>query len=366
MRTGGRILIRGSGTAGDWGGAPGAVDTVLDTSGLSRLLAYNPADMTVAVQAGMPLRQLQQHLADHGQWIANDAARVPAGATVGGLLATADAGPSQHRYGPLRDLVLGATLVLADGTIAHSGGHVIKNVAGYDLARLFSGSYGTLALLAEVVLRVHPRPPSSRTLTVPADARTAHRMATELRDRPIDPTAVTWTGGRLLVRFTGTETGIVPQLDRAGLPAAEVLDGAGEQAAWDADTALVSGMPKRTIFRVGALPSRFPDLVELVDKVATGNGVAAEWSSALGVGIHTIALQGGDAAAHAAVLTGVRNEFAGAAVTLHRRVDGVDSLIDGWGPPPPAVSVMRAVKHAFDPDDRLGPDRYFPWLEGNK
>ncbi len=362
MRTGGRILIRGSGTGTDWAGRPSTVDTVLHTSGLTGVLAYNPADMTVAVRAGTTLRDLQDQLAEHGQWIATDAARIEAGASVGGLLATADSGPRQHVYGPLRDVVLGVTVVLASGEIAHSGGHVIKNVAGYDLAKLFSGSFGTLGLLAEVVLRTHPRTATSRTLAVPADAAAAYRLAGEVRDKTVEPTALSWSDGRLLVRFEGTEAGVVPQLDRVALPGAELLDGETEKAAWAADAALVRGSAGETVIRVGALPSRFPDLAELVDKLAAEHGARAVFSSWLGVGVHTIVLRGGDAAAHAGVLIGLHNGFAESAITLHRRADGVDGLAPAWGPPPPAVGLLRSVKQAFDPDGRLGPDRFAPWL----
>ena len=139
---------------------------MLDTTGLSGVIQHNPGDMTVAVHAGTPLRELAAELAPHGQQVSFDAARVAAGATVGGLVATADSGPSALATGSLRDLVIGVTLVLADGTVARSGGHVIKNVAGYDLAKLLHGSFGTLGVLAEVVLRLHPVPKASATVAV--------------------------------------------------------------------------------------------------------------------------------------------------------------------------------------------------------
>ena len=154
----GSLGVAGAGTAAGWAGALQPVDAVLDLRALTGVIAHNPGDMTVSVRAGTPLRELNAELADHGQHVAFDAARVADGATVGGLLATADAGPDALVHGSLRDLVIGTTLVLADGTVARNGGHVIKNVAGYDLAKLVHGSYGTLAVVAEVVLRLHPLP----------------------------------------------------------------------------------------------------------------------------------------------------------------------------------------------------------------
>ena len=229
-----RVLLRGAGTAQSWGAPVRDVDLVVDTSALDQILAYNPADMTVAVGAGMPLADLQAKL--DGQRVAFDAARVTEGATVGGLLASADGGPLRQAYGTLRDLVIGVTVVLADGTVARSGGHVIKNVAGYDLAKLFSGSLGTLGLVAEVVLRVHPLPEATSTLTVGCDVPAAFTHATDLLASPLEPVALDWNAGRLLVRFEGTRAGVDTRLGKA---AALVrgdcvrLDDHEEAAAWD-------------------------------------------------------------------------------------------------------------------------------------
>src|SRR6185503_3640544 len=160
----GSVLFRGAGTKMSWAGRPEDPDLVLETGGLDRMLDHNPADMTASAQAGMPLRALQDRLAEAGQWLALDPPTEPDGATLGGLLATGESGPRRLRYGALRDLVIGVTLVLSDGTLARAGGHVIKNVAGYDLTKLMYGSLGTLGLIAEVVLRLHPRPETSATV----------------------------------------------------------------------------------------------------------------------------------------------------------------------------------------------------------
>jgi glycolate oxidase FAD binding subunit len=173
----GTLAVTGAGTAAGWAGELGPVDAVLDLGGLTGVIDHNPADMTVSVRAGTPLRELNDELAEHGQHVALDAARVADGATVGGLLATADAGPGALVHGSLRDLVIGATLVLADGTVARSGGHVIKNVAGYDLTKLVHGAYGTLAVVAEVVLRLHPVPRAVATLVLPASLDEAATQA---------------------------------------------------------------------------------------------------------------------------------------------------------------------------------------------
>jgi glycolate oxidase FAD binding subunit len=141
----GGVLFRGAGTKMSWAGRPHDPDLVLETTGLDQLLEHNPADMTASAQAGMPLRALQDRLGEAGQWLALDPPTEPDGATVGGLLATGESGPRRLRYGALRDLVIGVTLVLADGTVAHAGGHVIKNVAGYDLSKLCTGRWARSA-----------------------------------------------------------------------------------------------------------------------------------------------------------------------------------------------------------------------------
>ncbi|MGB7449330.1 MAG: FAD-binding oxidoreductase, partial [Ornithinimicrobium sp.] len=160
----GSVLVKGAGTKQGWAGAVRDPDLVIETTGMDQVITHNPADMTVSVQAGLPLRQLQEHVASDGQWVALDPASASAGATIGGLLAAGDSGPSRQKYGGLRDLVIGVTVVLADGSVGRSGGHVIKNVAGYDLAKLMHGSLGSLALIGEVVLRLHPMPASRVTV----------------------------------------------------------------------------------------------------------------------------------------------------------------------------------------------------------
>jgi glycolate oxidase FAD binding subunit len=392
MRSGQRLLIAGAGTAAEWGGTPAEVDAILDTTGLDGILSYQPADMTVAVRAGMPLADLQQALAEHGQRIALDAARIPLGATVGGLIATADGGPARHAYGTLRDMVIGITVVLADGTVARSGGYVIKNVAGYDLAKLFHGSLGTLGVIAEAVLRVYPIPKQTRTVAVECTPAEGFELAGQLMAKSLEPTALEWFGGRLLARFEGTQAGVARR--SAGF---EEVD----PAVWSEVARVAVGEPGDTVFRVGLLPSRSAWFADRLKKLAgdlahepagdlanqpagdatnqpagdaakqpagdAGNrpagepaGDRAELSSSLGVGVHTVRLPGPDPAAHAGVLTELRDEVsaAGGSTTVLRRAADVPA----WGSPPPAVALMRAVKQRFDPDNRLGAGRFAPWF----
>jgi glycolate oxidase FAD binding subunit len=370
-----RLAIAGGGSAADWGGAPER-DAVLDTTGLSGLISYNPTDMTVAVQAGMPFATLQETLAERAQWVALDPARA---ATVGGLVATADAGPMRHTYGTSRDSVIGVTVVLADATVARSGGYVIKNVAGYDLAKLFHGSLGTLGVLAEVVIRLHPRPAATATLAVPCDAATALDLGGKLVHGGLEPVAVDWMRssprgpgpaqgaerpqerlrGTLLARFDGTARGVEDRLRRArALAGSDATDAAAD--AWASVGRIVRGAEGDTVVRLGTAPDRTPSLAALVASEAEANAVDAAMTSSPFAGAHTVRLRGGGTAAHAAVVTALRTEHP--AATVCRWAEGLRDLLPAWGEPPPAVAVLRAVKRGFDPDDRLSPGRFAPWF----
>ena len=186
-------------------------DTVLVTSALDRVLEHEPGDLIVVVEAGIRLSALDAHLAPHGQLLALDP---PGDPTVGACLAANLSGPRRHRYGAPRDLVLGATLVLADGTIASSGGKVVKNVAGFDLAKLVCGSEGRLALIGRVCLRLHPRPAAARTVVVALrDAAHAVQLAAAVLGSTLAPSAVDvhWPD-RLALLFEGSERAVAAQV----------------------------------------------------------------------------------------------------------------------------------------------------------
>ncbi|HTF11372.1 MAG TPA: FAD-binding oxidoreductase, partial [Asanoa sp.] len=237
-KQGARVRPVGAGSRAEWGGADADGTVTVHTGGLDQIVAHNPGDFTAIVQAGVPLAALRQHLAREGQWLALDPPDL--GGTVGGLVATADSGPVRHRYGGVRDLVIGITVVLSDGSVARSGGTVIKNVAGYDLGKLFAGSYGTLGLVAQVALRLHPLPAGTATvvartgdpalLTAAVRAMSRHPLEAQALD-------VAWQAGegRLLVRFGG-----VTAAARAGHAAELLSDVSGSPAASrDVDVSVV-------------------------------------------------------------------------------------------------------------------------------
>src|SRR5689334_18644348 len=365
--TTGSLQIAGAGTAAGWAGLLAPVDAVLDTTALTGVITHNPGDMTVAVRAGTPLAALHDELAEHAQHVSLDAARIAEGATVGGLLATADAGPAALVFGSLRDLVIGVTLVLADGTVARAGGHVIKNVAGYDLAKVVHGSYGTLAVIAEVVLRLHPVPKAAVTLELPCGLAAAAGVAARVLGGPTEPAALEWTSDDvLLLRIEGTPAALEARTERVrdllGAGAAVAGDGAGAGGGaggadgagrsdggdpWARHAALTRGDPDAAVVRIGVRPSRLPALLAALPVTAGTAG--------LGTGVATVTVPAGAVAdVHARV------HAAGGTSVLRARPAGAH--LPAWGPPPSAVGVLRAVKHAFDPDDRLGPGRFDPWM----
>jgi glycolate dehydrogenase FAD-binding subunit len=241
-------------------------DVVLSTSRLDRVLEHEAGDLTAIVEAGIRLRDLQDRLAAHGQMLALDP---PGNPTIGACVAANLSGPRRHRYGTARDLVIGVTVVLADGTIASSGGKVVKNVAGYDLGKLFCGSEGRLGLIARVALRLHPRPETSRTLVVPvSSAEEAGEGAQELLRAPLAASAVDllWPG-RLAVLFEGGRRGVEEQLALArGLVGGEEDDG----SVWEEAAALQTASLDRLLFSPGGLSSILAGLDEAVVRVSAG------------------------------------------------------------------------------------------------
>ena len=370
--TSGPLLFRGGGTKMAWGGRPEEPALVVETSGLARLLTHEPADMTVAVEAGLPLRALQEIVGGAGQWLAVDPPTEDAGATVGGLLVTGDSGPRRLRYGAMRDLVIGVTLALADGTVARAGGHVIKNVAGYDLSKLLYGSLGTLGLVTEVVLRLHPRPEASATLVAPAPLQAATTLALRLLASPLEPSAVDWAsgyGGRLAVRFEGSAAGVAAQQQaaedifrEAGLAPAAVV-AAEEASLWREVGAVPTVAGDATVAYAGTVPSRAPQVGRALTEAGEAAGVETALASHLALGLHTASFSG-PAAGVARAFDAWRRAVLSVhgSVLLRKRPTEVDALVDPLGPPPSSVALLKSLKSRLDPDGRCAPGRFGSWF----
>ena len=241
----------------------------LTTDGLSAILEHEAGDLTCTVEAGVRLSRLQAELARHGQRLSLDP---PADPTIGGLLATNASGPLRHRFGAPRDLVLGVTLVLADGTVASAGGKVVKNVAGYDLARLVCGSRGRLALIARASFRLHPLPRATRTLVVVTDDPVG--VVSTLRRSALEPSALDLLRpGRVAVLFEGAAPAVEAQLARAR--ALVGGDEAGHEV-WDESRARQEAARGRVRFDPGRLADALAGLGEAVVRPAPGVAFTGE------------------------------------------------------------------------------------------
>jgi glycolate oxidase FAD binding subunit len=332
------VRVRGAGTKYAWG-RPLTADVELSTAQLDRIVEHNAGDLTAVLQAGVPLARAQEQFAAGGQMLALD----PPGdaATIGGVVASGDSGPLRHRYGAARDLVLGVRVALADGSVAHSGGKVIKNVAGYDLAKLFSGSFGTLGAIVEVAVRLHPRRPTATT-AFPGDdpdrlAETARALTHARHEAEAIDLAWRAGEGRVIVRYAGAEA--AAQAEAAGGTPLE-----DDGAAWADQRA---GQRGDLVVRVSAVQTQLADVMRAADRL--GGSVVGRAA----LGLCWVSLPAG---AGAEAVAELRSALAPAACVLLDAPEPVRAAIDPWQlAGGPELGLMRRVKHRFDPAGVLAP-----------
>jgi glycolate oxidase FAD binding subunit len=330
-----------------WGApaAPPAHEVL--TASLDQILEHNEGDLTAVLQAGVPLARAQEKFTAAGQMLALDPFLGPGReATIGGIIATADAGPLRHRYGSPRDLILGMTVALSDGTIARSGGKVIKNVAGYDLGKLFCGSLGTLGMILSVSVRLHPRPAHTvTTLGVAGEADLASRSARALAAAPLELEAldVAWRGGHggLLARCGGVEAQARAQrvaalMREAGLARIEVVE--EDDELWARQRA-GQRSSLRALLKVAGRPSTLAQVLRAAD----AGGATVVGRAALGVCFLEL-----DPDALAGVAERLPPDSR--AVLLDAPTAAKES-VEVWGPAPEARlhELMRQLKARFDP-----------------
>ncbi|HEX5549055.1 MAG TPA: FAD-binding oxidoreductase [Ktedonobacterales bacterium] len=369
-----KVLPRGGGTQGGMGFPPSGADIVLSLAGLNAIVEHAPHDQTVTVQAGLPVATLQAHLAKTGQWLALDPPLRP-GATVGGLIATAVAGPRRLRYGGVRDQILGVQVALADGTIARGGGKVVKNVAGYDLPKLFTGSLGTLGVVLSASFRLYPLPADSRTLVCSAQAvETLCEAAHTITASTLTPTAIDVLGPerdgqpyRLAARFQSrVERAVTEQIAtlRALLGKltdnADVLDGPAEADFWrgldiiDAPETQAGWLD----LRAALMPGEIAGWLAALRSAAKANALALRWRAHAGHGTVRARLVGQPDALVASVqMLREASEAARGALVVEEYAPALIGRIDPWGAPA-ALDLMRRVKAQFDPHNTLNPGRF--------
>ena len=370
-----KVLIRGGGTHEAMGFSPAAADILLSTRALDKIVDYTAHDQTISVQAGMRFESLQKALAPAGQWLALDPP-IESGATVGGVLSTNVSGPRRLRYGGVRDQLLGVRVVLADGTIARGGGKVVKNVAGYDLPKLFTGALGTLGVVVEASFRVYPRLTLSRTILMRADSlRPLCALATHINGLPLALTALDVFDRRLdntglfALAFrveSHVDAAIEDQAEacmalaaKSGLSCAAV-SGEEESAVWD-HTALGSGLRGDEMdaeIKASLLPSEVAEWLERLEAVAERARLDARWRAHAGHGLVTARIAG-DSDPLVTALCELR-EAAHAqrgTMVVTSAPPALSDRFDVWGPSP-ALELMRSVKARFDPLSTLNPGRF--------
>jgi glycolate oxidase FAD binding subunit len=357
------IVPRGGGTKTCWGNQLTRADLVLSTARLNRVIEHAWADLTVSVEAGCTIGNLQNALSQHGQCVAVDPLW-PGRATVGGILSTNDSGTLRIRYGALRDLIIGVTIALPDGTLASSGGKVVKNVAGYDLPKLLTGALGTLGVITRAVFRLHPLPRNVRSFTIAArDLDDANRLMLAVQGSRLAQTGLQTRFGAGVapavdVRFEGTDAGVAAQAEALRKLVAPATETAASDAVWQAREELWSSVEPAAIAKFSVLPASISEMCGRVDRLADPQGVRCSLV-VQGTGLGWLRLEGSLAPAIQQVLQTLRPELerAGGSLTLLHRPAAMPP-IDTWGNVGDAFPLMRSVKQQFDPRGTLNPGRF--------
>jgi glycolate oxidase FAD binding subunit len=359
------IAPRGGGTKMGWGNAARRVDVLVSLRRLNRVLEHAWADMTATAEAGCSVARFQSVLAEHGQCLAADALW-PERATIGGALATNDSGALRVRFGGLRDLVIGVTVALSDGTVARSGGKVVKNVAGYDLPKLFTGSFGTLGVITEATFRLHPLARAARTLSfTTATPDAANKLALAVHDSPLAPTGLQLrlrsdAAPQLDVRFEGFAPAVEAQAEQLLRLASGVQRLTSRQEVWSVREEIWEGKEPALVCKFGVLPARLGEFAESVRQAAAE--FKADWQLvAQSIGVGLLRLEGEDSEALLSIIEALRDDSAPCecSLVLLQCAPEAKSRVDVWGPRGVgALPLMRRIKERFDPAGILNPGRF--------
>ena len=375
------IIPLGGGTQRSLGNPPRRYDLTLDMRGVDRLVQYEPSDLTVTVEAGMSLAELDEILCAEGQFLPLEVPR-PGEATVGGMLSAASSGPLSLTYGFPRDWLIGVKVVNADGRLTKGGGRVVKNVTGYDMNKLYTGSLGTLGVIVEASFKVSPRPAASTTLTAIFDSLGgAMEGVWSLLEGYGGPDALTLLNGAvaerlglgiagyvLMMRFLGREGVVKGRAERAktSMESAEAQEinelGGDEASLWQSlvDLPWADEVTQMLGVRCSVLPTEVGRLLENLEQIKSWNlnhGLVAY----VGTGL-VRSLSWGDAAPSEYDLRVQRvirqmTEQRSAWVVEHC-TPFLKNGRDVWGPLPSGLGIMRRLKLALDPHGILSPGRF--------
>ncbi|MBD2563501.1 MULTISPECIES: FAD-binding oxidoreductase [Nostoc] len=373
-----RVLPCGSGSKIGWGGLAKSIDVVVSTKRINQLIEHAVGDLTVTVEAGMKFSDLQALLAKSRQFLALDPTATDS-ATIGGIVATGDTGSLRQRYGSVRDQLLGITFVRADGQIAKAGGRVVKNVAGYDLMKLFTGSYGTLGFISQLTFRVYPLPEASGTVVLTGKAEAVSQAADILRGSALTPVQADLLstqlvsslglgqGFGLIARFQSIGESVKEQSNRV-LEVGQKLGLNGAIFADDDEANLWQRLQERIhttatesviTCKIGVLPTAAMEILTQVElgliHIGSGLGLLQleDKNQVLKVR-DELCSAGGDAYGGLRLLTQTNRGF----LTILEAPVAVKEQIDVWGYTGNALPLMRRIKEQFDSKKILSPGRF--------
>jgi glycolate oxidase FAD binding subunit len=354
------VAPRGGGTKMHIGDPPTSLDLIVSTARMNEIIEHVPGDQVVRVQAGIKLGELQDHLSGSNQMLAIDPPE--RGATIGGVVAANSSGPRRYRYGTIRDLIIGITVVLHDGTVAKAGSKVVKNVAGYDLSKLFTGSLGTLGIIATANFRLHPIPEAARTVAVEVESpQAAGEAAQAIVHSQVEATAVElhWSEKtRLLtVLVESIPAGVEAKAETASFllrPFGEVRElSDGEVEHLPADDEVV--------VKIAAPPADLADVLGSILGAAERRGLAhPRLTGHAASGVTFVGLSGGDEETRALFVEEVREIWIrrGGSVTLQRAPLALKNRVGTWDNGGDYLGLIRRVKEKFDPRGGLNPGRF--------
>lgn len=363
-----RILTIGQGSKLTWGGLAENIDVVISTAKLNQIIDHAVGDFTVTVQPGIKLAELQRVLAEKGQFLATDPAFFET-ATLGGLVATADAGSLRQRYGGVRDMLIGIQFARYDGELARAGGKVVKNVAGYDLMKLMTGAYGTLGVLSELTFRLYPQMSNLRSLILSGPLASLKAAAAEIRYSGLTPIAFDVISKQVanallpesakthaaVVRFQGVAEGVAEQAERVQKMAnthnltLQQLEKDEDEQFWRNSAELIRA--DCVLCKVGLKPSAIPSLLALIDDVAPQ--VQARLYGSVGLGW----LQAQDSFDWIEKVRSHCEQNSGF-LTILQAPKSLKEQTDVWGYSGNAIAPMRSIKGKFDPKRLLSPGRF--------
>jgi glycolate oxidase FAD binding subunit len=373
------IVIRGAGTKSGWGRPASRVDAILDMRRMNRILAHEHGDMTATIEAGASLRDVNAALAIHGQTLPLDPPFADR-ATIGGLLATNDSGPLRHRYGTPRDLVIGIQLATTDGVLSKAGGQVVKNVAGYDLSKLVTGSFGSLAAIVSATFKLAPLPAASKTMRIGVgDTAALAEIVRTMMASQLEPVAFELVSQRstrnpqtkegsassassassVVIRFASLPAVIDAQTTQATdmlRPYAtdiEVVDGDTERTLWHRHATEIWDQPG-AILRGSWLPANIVDGLRELDRITGAGTTSLQGRAAVGAGLIRI---DGATAAQAAVIEQLRASSVFGNVVIVRGSDALKAGVDVWGSHGDRQPLLDSLKRALDPNGVLNAGR---------